>query len=320
MRPVSFVRPLVVALALVTLADGSAAQDHAAHQAAAAPSAQLTAYAKAFAAIAQVRDQVSAELAQPRNKKDEAQTQLHEKLREQIAKILQENGFTEDQYNRMTYVVSTDPVQRKAFDKLMGIPEPAPPVAAAPMPSNPHVGHVLTAFNGTPMGAGLLPTALAEAKVVAQHAALAVRASSNLEGMKTHAGHLIHAVEPAEGSTGPGSGYGLKKAVTNIATHIELAAKAQGASQNVSTHAVHIAVSARNVAKRADEIVALSKQVQAATSAADAAALITRINALAEQLVAGVDANKDGKIDWQEGEGGLQHVEQHVNLMIRAEG
>ena len=43
-----------------------------------------------------------------------------------------------------------------------------------------HIGHVLDGFNGTPDNMGLLPTAMAEAKVAADHAALAASGVSAL--------------------------------------------------------------------------------------------------------------------------------------------
>jgi hypothetical protein len=44
------------------------------------------------------------------------------------------------------------------------------------------------------------------------------------------------------------------------------------------------------------------------------------MNTIAAQLVPGVDANGDGRIGWQENEGGLQQAEQHVGLLKTAEG
>ena len=41
---------------------------------------------------------------------------------------------------------------------------------------------------------------------------------------------------------------------------------------------------------------------------------------LAEQLYAGVDANEDGRVGWQAGEGGLQQAEMHMQLMLKGEG
>ena len=303
--------PLLAALLFLCAADTLAAQTPAA-----IPPEQLAAYAKVYTAIGKLRDQLQAEMAEPQNKKDEAQHQLQAKMRLDVAKILQQSGFTEEQYNRLTFTVSTNAQARQAFDQLMGITPPAPAPSAA-MPSNPHVGHVTTSFNGTPNAQGLLPAALAEARVVAQHAALAARNSSSLEAMKLHAGHVLHALDPAAASTGPGVGYGLKKAATALATHIELAAKAEGAAASVTTHAVHIAASARNTAWRADRLATIAQQVQAATSVDAAARLIVELNLIAGQLMTGHDANSDGKISWEEGEGGLQQVEQHVALMIR---
>jgi len=283
---------------------------------------QLGNYAKAYQAIGKLRDQFHADASAAQNKKAEAQQQLHEKLRADVVKAIQEAGLTEPEYNRITYVVSTDAEVRQALDTLLGIAPPTPPPpAAAPagQAGNPHIGHVMTSFAAVPGGKGLLPTAVAEADVVVQHAGLAARNTANLDAMKLHAAHIVHAVEPGEGTSGPGSGYGLKKAAENVAAHIELAAKATGASQNIVTHSVHIATAARNAVKRADEILVLAQQIQAATSAAVAADLVAKLNTIAGQLIPGFDANGDGRIGWQEGEGGLQHAEQHLKLMMDAE-
>ena len=183
-----------------------------------------------------------------------------------------------------------------------------------------HIGHVMDGFGNTPEGQGLLPTAIAEAEIAAQHAALAAGSTDNLEGMKRHAGHVLHAVDPGEADSGPGLGYGVKPAAAGVARHIELAAGTDGASGNITTHATHVATSANNTVQRADELIALAKQIQAATAVADAAAVAERLDALAAQLVAGHDADGDGRIGWQEGEGGLQQAEQHANLMKKGEG
>jgi hypothetical protein len=298
---------------------------------------EIAAFAKLNIAIGQVRDSIQRQLAQPGNKKPEAQKDLQEKLRTDIAEVLHHAGTTAEDYERKTYVVSTDPVVRQAFDSVVaqmtGVPTPgqvqataatraaaaSAPVAVPAGPAGVHIGHVVNAFSDTPNGQGLLPIAFAEAKIAAQHAALAARNPGNLDAMKLHAGHVINALDPSVVPTGPGLGYGVKKAATGVATHIELAAKAQGASANVVAHSVHIATSARNTVQRADQIVSLAKQVQAATSAADAAALVSQIVSQCEQLTAGADANGDGRITWEAGEGGLQQIQQHVNLMLAAE-
>jgi hypothetical protein len=119
---------------------------------------------------------------------------------------------------------------------------------------------------------------------------------------------------------GPGQGYGAKKAAAGVITHIELAAAAQGATAGITSHAKHIATSARNTAARVDQVLALAQKVQSATSAADAAALVNQIVSLTDQLIAGADANSDGRITWESGEGGLQHADEHLKLMLRTAG
>ena len=292
---------------------------------------EIANYAKVQIAISAVHDSVNAQLAQSRNKTTALQTQLQEKMRVQVADILQKNGMSEADYQRKTFVVSTVPDARKAFDsvvaKITGAPLPGQLAAAPPsrtaIPNLPagavgtHIGHVMNGFNDTPKGEGLLAVAENDAGVAAQHAALAARAPNNLDGMKLHAGHVINALDPTIVTAGPGSGYGLKKATTGVITHIELAAKAPGASANVGIHANHVATAARNTLARADQIIALAKQVQASTDAAAAAALINQIVPLAQQLMAGADTNGDGRVSWEEG--GLQTAEEHVKLLVASE-
>lgn len=181
-----------------------------------------------------------------------------------------------------------------------------------------HLGHILNSFGDTPDKSGLLPMALAEARTASQHAALAVKASANLAMMKTHAGHIINALDPSIEPKGPGKGYGVKKASQGVANHIELAAKAEGASGPVKTHAMHIATAARATDRRADRIIEMAKKIQAATTAEEAAKLAGEMAALCDQLTNGADLNNDGKQTWEGDEGGLQQVQQHVDLLLKA--
>jgi hypothetical protein len=314
----------------------AAAQDpHAAHQQAAPPSPlskdEMVAYVKADVAISAARDSMQAQYAMVRNKKVEVLNSLRERLRLQIDSILKKAGMTQADYDRKTYVVSTDNGARHLFDSVVvavtGAPlpgslPPAPVRAVVAVPAGPvgtHIGHVVNAFGDTPMNNGLLPTALAEARTASQHATLGARNPANLDAMKLHAGHVINALDPTIVPMGPGLGYGLKKAALGVANHIDLAAKAQGASVNVQTHANHIATCARNTIVRADSMIAIAKRIQAATEAGAAAAMMNQLVSLGNQLVAGFDANADGRVTTQEGEGGLQQAEEHVQLMLAGE-
>ena len=81
--------------------------------------ARLTAYVKAFTAIAVVRDSAHAALALPKNKKDEVQRDLREKLHQEIDQILKAQGMTAEQYARITYAIATDEQRRKSFEEIL---------------------------------------------------------------------------------------------------------------------------------------------------------------------------------------------------------
>ena len=327
------IRPIALAVALcATFTVGAQAP---APQAAAAPLLardDIAALARIHVAVGAVHDSIDVQLAMARNKKPEIQLQLRDKLRTQIADVLHHGGITDAEYRRRTYVISSDPASRKVFDSvvvvLIGAPLPGTYVAAAggrgntPVPPGAvgtHIGHVINSFGDTPGQQGLLTAALAEARTAAQHAQLAGRQPGNLDYMKTHAGHVLNALDPTIVAAGPGLQYGLRKAAIGVATHIELAAAAEGASTNVMTHAKHVSISARNTVTRVDLLIAVAQKVQAATSAAQAAALVSEMASLAEQLLAGADANGDGRVTIEVGESGLQHADDHLKLMLAGE-
>lgn len=329
--------PVVVALFAIP---ADAAPLHAQGAAPTLRPDEVTLLAKVQVAIDIAHDSTDLQLAMVGNKKPEVQEALKEKLRAQIADILKRNGMTDAQYKRATFIVSTDSSVRRTYDKqivqLTGAPLPGgytppaagrggrggrggatnPPVKVPAGAVGVHIGHVVNSFGDTPNGMGLLPVAFAEARTAAQHAGLAAKAAT-LDAMKLHAGHVINAMDPTVVPAGPGLGYGMKKAALGVANHIELAAKAAGASQNVITHSVHVATAARNAAARADQIVALAKQVQAATTTAEATALLSQIVSLCNQVIAGVDEKGDGRVTWQSG--GLQQAQEHVDLMLAGE-
>ncbi len=183
-----------------------------------------------------------------------------------------------------------------------------------------HMGHVMTGWKGTPGDKGLLPTAIAEAKIAAQHAGFAVKKPKNLKWLKAHTAHVLHAVAPDKIAKGPGLGYGVIKAANGVAKHIEFAAGSKGASKNVKAHAVHVATSARNTVVRAERIAKLAQMVQQTNDVAQAAQLATQIKHFAKQLLKGADANGNKKISWHQGEGGLTVARKHMGFMNKGEG
>lgn len=173
-----------------------------------------------------------------------------------------------------------------------------------------HIAHVMESFKDTPKQQGLLPAALEEAKIAIQHAALAAKMQDNLDQMKLHAGHVIHAMDPTIEVKGPGLGYGLKKAAAGVAQHAELAAKAPSASANAKTQSLYVVRSANNVVKWSDEVVSVAQRVRTATTAAEAAKLVPELTTLTEQLTAGVPAV--GRFDPQ---GGLDQAQERMEQM-----
>jgi hypothetical protein len=305
----------------------SAQQSHAGHGAAAPALSrdEIVAVARAQVAIVAARDSMNVQRAKQANKTAQAQEHLQNQFRAQVNDILQQVGLTEVEYQRRTFVVSSDSASRRIFDSVVvavtGAPLPgyAARAAVVTVPAGPagvHIGHVVNSYTETPTLQGLLPAALAEARIAVQHAGLAGRQPANLEYMKTHAGHVIHALNPAVITMGPGLGYGVTKAAAGVATHIGLAAAAPGASPAVVMHAKHISTAARSVAERAGAALVIAQKVMAATTAAEAASLVSALTSAVEQLIAGVDLNGDGRITWEQGEGGLQQADEHVKLML----
>ena len=288
-------------------------------------------FAKVEVTIGAVRDTIQAKLAMTRNKKDELQAALRDTLATQVAGILKQAGLSDADYRHRLFYVSTNADARRVYDstfaKLTGQPIPgqvaAASTAAVKVPAGQvgvHIGHVVNSAPDTPKKESYIAIANAEAKTASTHATLGARNATNLDAMKLHAGHVLNALDPSLMPMGPGAGYGLKKAAAGIAAHINMAAEAPGASANVKVHANHISTSAKNTSARVDEAIALCQKIQASTSASDAAALMNQLVSVTSQFYPGFDSNGDGRIGWQEKEGGIQQIEEHVKLMLAGEG
>jgi hypothetical protein len=196
---------------------------------------------------------------------------------------------------------------------------PAAPAAAANA-SHSHIGHVMTMWKDTPGTQGFLPVAIADAKVAATHAGYMQKSPDNLDSLKLHAGHVLNALDPSIEMKGPGSGYGVKRAAAGAANHIQLAAKTEGASKGVQTHAGHVTASLADVTQWTDAAIATAQKIRAATSASEASPLVAELITQTNNISNGVDADKNGTIGWQTGEGGLAQANQHMMLMMKGEG
>jgi len=178
----------------------------------------------------------------------------------------------------------------------------------------------MTMWKDTPSTQGFLPVAVADAKVAAIHAGYMQKSPDNLDSIKLHAGHVLNALDPSIEPKGPGSGYGVKRAAAGALQHLQLAAKSEGASKNVLTHAGHVTASLEDVVQWTDAAVATAQKIRAATTATAAAPLVAELIQQIAAINAGMDANKDGKIGWQTGEGGLEQAQMHMGFMMKGEG
>lgn len=297
--------------------------------------AEVRALVEAHLIVSAIHDSSDNKAAQQKNKTKEAQLVLQQQKREMITEALGKKGMADSVFSKRRFLVSSNATLRAQFDSILSVITGAPlpgVVAAAPLAPGAvaasslppglvgtHLGHVVSSFMDTPDKSGFLPMALAEAKIAAQHAAFAARTPDNLQSMQTHAGHVLHAIDPTQAPSGPGKGFGMKRAAGGIAQHVELAAKEPAASANVKLHATHIATAARSAMARGDQAIAIAKQIQSATTAAAAASLVSQLVSICDQLVAGSDNNADGRIGWGEGEGALQQAQDHLGLLLAGE-
>jgi hypothetical protein len=171
------------------------------------------------------------------------------------------------------------------------------------IPSHLHIGHVMTNWRDTPGTRGFLPVAMDEARVAVLHAGLAAK-SASLDDIRLHAGHVLHALDPALEPKGPGAGYGVKKATAGAQQHLDFAAKADGATTIVTTHAADVSSSLASVLEWLGEAIALAQRIQSATDLADAKRSANDLAALTQRI----------------SDEGLQPAQTSMNLILKAEG
>ena len=145
------------------------------------------------------------------------------------------------------------------------------------IPAHLHLGHVMTNWRDTPGSRGFLPVAADEASVAVQHARLASQ-GANLDDIKLHAGHVLHALDPTLEAKGPGAGYGVKKAATGALQHLDFAVKAEGATANITTHAgTGVGLSLTNVLQSVIRPMLSPRRFAPATDAAEGTQLATEL-------------------------------------------
>ena len=125
-RMPTLARPLALLALVVALATpvcGAAAQQA---DSSAAPTTVET-FARAYRAMALLRDRTHAELATPANKKREVQAELRDKARAARAQLLRANGLSEGAFAEWVHRVSVDDTLRARFDSALARLERTPP-------------------------------------------------------------------------------------------------------------------------------------------------------------------------------------------------
>ena len=203
-----------------------------------------------------------------------------------------------------------------------------------------HIGHVMTSWRDTPGMKGFLPAAMDDARIAEENAH-----KTDLEGRINdfilYSGYTLNALDPTPENkaliqaaytrlpTGadprlkveiPGTGYGLKKAVAGALQHVQFAAKAPDASENAKMHAAHVSASLTNVVQWTDRAIELARKILTAKNVAEGQPLVTELEDTTVHINNGFDANKDGQIGWEAGEGGLEQALAHMELMMKGEG
>lgn len=182
-----------------------------------------------------------------------------------------------------------------------------------------HFTHVATGFNGAPGGRGLVVTTAIEVNTAMLYANFAAGNPSNLDAMKTNVRNVLHALVPAQGASGPGLGFGVKRAAEAVVTHIELAVKSAGASETLRKLGPGVAQAGRAVAARAQEMADIGNRVLAAQTAAQAAPLCEELRALTLQLDLGRDVNGNGQVDINGIEPGMNQLEAQVYAIFEGD-
>ncbi|PYS42452.1 MAG: hypothetical protein DMG14_03960 [Acidobacteria bacterium] len=172
------------------------------------------------------------------------------------------------------------------------------------IPAHLHLGHVMTNWRDTPSNVGFLIVAVADGKVAAIHADLAVKSSNNLDEMKLHAVHVLNALDSGIEQKGPGSGYGVKKAATGALQHLEFAVNAEGASANIKMLAMKVSALLNDVLQWTDRAITIAQKIRTAASAPEAATMANELATLTKQI----------------SEGGLQQAKTNMDLIMKREG
>lgn len=113
-----------MALLLVLLV--SLAGDAGAQEVPTIPEDRITVYARTFRAVSALRDEMYNQLARTHDR--EGKERLREELDTRLAALYEEHGMPQEEYRRITFVISVDDAQRQVFDRKLAELQQANPL------------------------------------------------------------------------------------------------------------------------------------------------------------------------------------------------
>ncbi len=219
-------------------------------------------------------------------------------------------------------------------------PTPSAPSASVvysgqlPGPSLIHIRHLLVSFPATPGKIGLEVGLRNQAQELRRQAESLrdAQQGSNLPEIKLRAEYLVNLIEGSKGQDygdlnkdgkvqNTGDGYGLLKNGDQLGyldgskEHAGLAAKAEGATEDIKLHAGHVGITVDNASGWVTAIRDRSLSLLKATELTATEPLVREVLVLANQTVQGVDLKGDGQIQPVPGSGGVLTSYQHAQLM-----
>jgi len=174
-----------------------------------------------------------------------------------------------------------------------------------------HIGHAITGVHVTPNQEGYLVTAERRGDQAVEFSRIAA-GSTDLAVIKQNVAAAVKATDSE-------NDFGVKQAIVMAANHITFAATSDDASVNVQQAAPVFAAHITRVVERCELIILLGKDVEASTSAKEAAVSVAELGKLTQANVSGDDANGDGVVGSAPSEYGLVQLRKELEAMVARE-
>lgn len=192
-------------------------------------------------------------------------------------------------------------------------------VEETPTIAHVHIGHAITGWKHSPGQKGLFEVVEQDADIALAHAGYAIEQPDNIGLIRLHVTHVMHAIDPETQKQGPGTGFGLKRALTDAVGHITYAAESDDASKNVIDFAEPFTQNTRGVLERSNLILALGDEILRGVSDQEAFALAEEILILASANVEGIDKDGNGEINVGPDEYGAKQLRRQITEMVDRE-